>query len=251
MHKKFFVLLIGLFLTMSVVSAQEIWKKIKTVEKSIVHLNYGEGDVFFQGQNHEAISERDGLRTEKGRAEVYLGGRNWLRLNQYTRVVFTGLQAGFIQIYVDYGDIYIQAENTIEIQTPHENFSLRDLYRIEVSGDKTRKIRPMYEDDFDKWQHWREKEVNRQVNRPGDLSKFTIFLGSYGRWYYNPLWGWTWRPWRWNLIYSSPWYWTSYYYGRWYRDTSGQYWVPGKNYNRRNAQTVIRKNQLRKPIKKK
>lgn len=246
--------MIGLFLIVPFILAQGTQNEAipesrinseNFVSESIAYLNYVEGDVFFQGQNHEAIMQGEGLRSERGKAEVYLGSGNWLRLNQYTRVVFTGLRAGFIQIYVEYGQIYIRAENTIEIQTPHKNFSLYGLYRIEVSGNKTKKFHnPMYEDSFDKWNYWREKEANH----PNEYlpENYTSSLYNYGSWRWNSAYGWAWIPLRsyWGLRYSY-WPWT-FSYGIWYQDaTWGWYWIPKRTYFRGNTRTVISKNQLR------
>jgi hypothetical protein len=45
-----------------------------------------------------------------------------------------------------------------------------------------------------------------------------------GRWYYRPIWGWTW-------VSYEPWGWLPYHYGRWYNSNSlGWCWIPGPSF---------------------
>lgn len=47
---------------------------------------------------------------------------------------------------------------------------------------------------------------------------------SVGRWWYRPVWGWTW-------VSYEPWGWLPYHYGRWYHHSSfGWCWLPGASF---------------------
>lgn len=230
------VLFIGLFLILSVALLAQ------------VDISYTKGEVFFQ--NNE-------LYTEEGKAETYLNG-NYFRLNHHTKIVFNPEE-----VEIRYGEVYIQAENMVKIKTPHETFSLEGLYRIEVDRYKTKKFHnPMYEDDFDKWNYRREKEIDHQThfseqtNANADYGYYGNYYGGwYNGWpyYYYPYY----YPYYWSWCYPFSYlYWGLNPYRGWYNDYYGGYYsgyysgyyngYGYSSYNYDRGRTVINKNQLKR-----
>ncbi len=106
---------------------------------------------------------------------------------------------------------------------------------------------------YDEWDRW-NADRDRTLERAPDASRYaapdidgTQELGSYGRWVWDPSYGYVWVPnsqpadWapyqngRWdNLDYYGwswtsyePWGWAPYHYGNWYRGGFGWAWYPG------------------------
>jgi hypothetical protein len=105
-------------------------------------------------------------------------------------------------------------------------------------------------DDFDKWNDARDqaldqsdsyKYVSRDIYGAEDLA-------GYGRWVYDPPYGWVWVPnvavswapyrvgrwtwvdyYGWTWVSGDPWGWAPYHYGRWYHAPRyGWVWYPGE-----------------------
>jgi hypothetical protein len=105
-------------------------------------------------------------------------------------------------------------------------------------------------DDFDRWNDVRDRDLERS-----DSYRYVsrdIYgaedLAGYGRWIYDPPYGWVWAPtvatswapyrvgrWTWVNYYGwtwvsgDPWGWAPYHYGRWYHTPRyGWVWYPGE-----------------------
>jgi len=275
MRNKLLCLLIGLSLIAIPIFAQEdtYSNYEKRTASMTARISYIEGDAKLNARSaaiNARILEGDELYTQEGRVEVYLNGDS-LRLNHHTKVVFAALEEESILIDVRYGEVYIQSERTIDFQTPHENFSLQGVYRIEVDRYDTKKFHnPMYEDDFDKWSYWRETEAEREryfaeeeyeEEEEPYSSRAYPYVGGIGwdPWY--PHWGW-YPYWYWSDWYygwHSYWYWSSWYYGwhpymywtNWYRYSyypyySNYYNRYGSYYYSGRTRYIVHKDQLKR-----
>lgn len=124
---------------------------------SYSRLNYTSGEVFVQrtaglgyenGEVNLVVVKGDKLKTGNGRAEVDLGRRDFLRLDENTLVEIVGLPeegSDVINLSVTQGSVYLKIENfesgrAVEVHTPDGSFYVQDqgLFRIDVSGDRTR-----------------------------------------------------------------------------------------------------------------
>ncbi|UCC38337.1 MAG: hypothetical protein JSV96_10875 [Candidatus Aminicenantes bacterium] len=268
MRYKLLCLLIGLSLTAIPILSQEdinsTYEKKSTVSR-LDWISYIEGDVRLNNRSARIegrVIEGDELYTQEGRVEVCLDG-DYLRLNHHTKIVFATLQDDSILLDVRYGEVYVQSERTIGFLTPHENFAIQGIYRIEVDRYSTQKFHnPMYEDDFDKWSYWREKEAAQERYYAEEYEEEeepyrTIAYPYYGGiswWTWYPHWGW-WPYWYWSDWYwgwHSFWYWSSWHYGwhpfwswtNWYRYSYYPYY--SNYYYRNNARLMVRKDQLKR-----
>jgi hypothetical protein len=260
-------LIVGLFLAVAAMLLAQDAPKTDTQELGFI--NYTEGEVFFK---NSSISAGDEVYTQKGRAEVNLNG-DYVRINEHSNVGFSILEESIL-LDIRYGEVYIDAENAIEVQTPTERFSLQGLYRIEVDRYKTRKFHnPMLEDEFDKWNYRREKELAGYETPRRSIYREPNF---YSDWAWYPYWSWPWIDWNlgwypvsyyygyypylwqsywywtsWNLGWHPYWYWTRGYYYSYYPYYSYYYpyyygyYYGGPNYYR--GQTIVRKNELQRP----
>jgi hypothetical protein len=220
MGKRFF--LVGLFLLIPM-----------TVFAQIGEITYLEGRVDLNSNPAEAgqpLYKGDELSTQKGRVEVCLDG-NYLRLNQYSKVVFTDL------VDILFGEVYVEAETPMKIKTPQEVLSLEGEWRIEVDRYKTRKFQnPMLVDDFDKWNYRRQKElaqIAKEERRYPDYRDYWYWYWYY-YWYWPPLYWHIWYP----YYYCVFWYWTGWYYPYY------GYYSYSYRYDR--VLTTIRKDQIQK-----
>ncbi len=122
---------------------------------SYARLNYVSGDVFVQrtsdlgyekGEVNLALVQGDKIATEIGHAEVHFGGRNYLRIDQYSQVEFAQLPRegdDGIKLHVLEGGVYLRVsrlayEKAIEIHTPDASFYLLEegLYRVNVRPER-------------------------------------------------------------------------------------------------------------------
>jgi hypothetical protein len=105
-------------------------------------------------------------------------------------------------------------------------------------------------DDWDRW----NADRDRYFERAPDASRYaapdidgTQELASYGRWVWDPSYGYVWVPnneaadwapyqngrwdyldyYGWSWTSYDPWGWAPYHYGNWYRGSSGWAWYPG------------------------
>ena len=275
MRNKLLCLLIGLSLiSIPLLAQDDAYSNYerRSVTSRIARISYIEGDAKLNTQFvqiNTRILEGDELYTQEGRVEVYLNG-DFLRLNHHTKVVFAGLGEESTLVDVRYGEVYIQSERTIDIQTPHENFSLQGVYRIEVDRYDTKKLRnPMYDDDFDKWSYWREREAGREIYYAEEYEeeeepysrRANTYVGGIGwdPWYPYSYWNdlyygwhsyWRWTSWYygWHPYWSwTNWYWNSYYpyYSNYYY-RSNYYYGSSYGYYRPNQRYIVRKDQLKR-----
>lgn len=96
------------------------------------------------------ISEGDRMATTDGRAEICLGRRNYIRLDNRTKIDFLNLPKtgdDLTKIQISSGNIYLsvgklEKEKDIEVHTPDVSIYLLDsgLYRIDVRADRETKI---------------------------------------------------------------------------------------------------------------
>lgn len=109
-----------------------------------VDLAYEEGAV------NMPISEGDRLGTTDGRAEVYLGKGNYVRLDKETKMDFLNLPRKgqvFVRMQVWTGNVYLsikslEEEKAIEVHTSDVSIYLleRGIYRIDVRRDRETEI---------------------------------------------------------------------------------------------------------------
>lgn len=249
MHKKIFLsLLIGLFLITPFLTAEGGKKlnksnAVEQIAEPIGYITYVKGEVAFQNfQRAEVdmlIPEGYELKTQRGKAEVYLGNGNFVRLNRNTSVVFITLEEGSVLLGLWNGSIYVSMNSGIvEVRTRHnESFVfINGMHRLDVGKKSTKDFkgeRPI--DRFASWNNSREKEINRSI------TVTEIRHLPYGLYDYY---GWRWRGFWYGLYWWGPYsislFWSPIYYH--------DYWYP-RNYYRpgsRTTITTIRKNQLKR-----
>lgn len=120
---------------------------------SYARLNYVTGDVFVQrssdlgyekGEVNLVLVRGDRLATEKGRAEVHFGRRNYLRLDENTKAELAELPDEnnyFIKIHLLDGSAYVKVgtlekEKSVEVHTPDASYYIlqEGLYRFSTEG---------------------------------------------------------------------------------------------------------------------
>jgi hypothetical protein len=146
-------ILIALLFFISASNADET----QYTNNSFARLSYVKGDIYVQrstdlgfeeGVVNMPISEGDRMGTTDGRAEIYLGNGNYVRLDNETKIDFMTLPdktSALIRIRVWAGHIYfrvsgLEEEKNIEIHTPDVSIYVLDngLYRIDVrQGSET------------------------------------------------------------------------------------------------------------------
>lgn len=123
---------------------------------SFARLSYITGNTYIQraadlgyeeGELNMPITEGDRLGTTDGRAEVYLGKGNYIRLDKETKIDFLNLPKkddDLIQIRLWAGNVYLsvkslEEEKNIEVHTSDVSIYLLDkgLYRIDVKDKET------------------------------------------------------------------------------------------------------------------
>lgn len=153
--KKIAGIVLTLFLLVFLANAQET----KYASNSFARLSYINGNTYVQrasdlgyeeGVVNTPIGEGDRLGTTNGRAEIYLGNKNYIRLDENTKIDFLNLpkrDAGLIRVRNWAGNIYLdvnflEKEKSIEILTTDATFYILDkgLYRIDVRENKETEI---------------------------------------------------------------------------------------------------------------
>lgn len=148
--KKTYVLAIVLIFSLSYLNAEEP----RYTNNSFARLSFITGNTYIQrasdlsyeeGVINMPIAEGDRLGTTEGRAEIYLGRGNYLRLDNNTKVDFFKLpdrKSDIIQIQIWAGNAYfslrsLAREKSVEIHTPDVSLYLLDegLYRVDVRED--------------------------------------------------------------------------------------------------------------------
>jgi len=151
--RKTSVILMAILFFFSLSNAEET----QYTNNSVARLSYVKGDIYIQRSTDLAyeeavvnmpISEGDRMGTTDGRAEIYLGNGNYVRLDNETKIDFLTLpkiESELIRIRVWTGNIYfrvrdLKEEKNIEIHTPDVSIYVLDngLYRIDVrQGSET------------------------------------------------------------------------------------------------------------------
>jgi hypothetical protein len=128
-------------------------------EQSLARLSCTTGNTFIQksgdlayeeGVVNMPIAEGDRINTTEGRAEIYIGNGNYVRLDFNTKVDFTklpSLESDLIQIKLWTGNVIISLESlyrekNIEIHTTDISLYILDqgLYRINVKDNENTEI---------------------------------------------------------------------------------------------------------------
>ena len=144
------ILMALVFWLPSIVSAQEE----EYYSNSYARLSYVNGAVVVeraedlgteQGVVNLALVEGDKLRTRDGRAEVYFGKKNYLRLDSNTDVEFANLPRrddDRIRLHLLSGSIYLRVsyleeEKSLEVHTPDASFYVLEsgLFRLDIRGN--------------------------------------------------------------------------------------------------------------------
>ncbi len=118
---------------------------------SYARLSYVKGDVYVQrtddlgyekGEVNLALVQGDKLGTERGMAEIHFGRRNYLRLDENTRIEFALLPREgeeFVKIHLLEGRAYLRVsqlveDKGIELHTPDASFYVLEegLFRFDV-----------------------------------------------------------------------------------------------------------------------
>jgi hypothetical protein len=153
--KRLAFLVIGVLALVFFVSAQET----KYTNDSFVRLSYISGNAYVQrasdvgyeeGQINMPVAEGDRIGTTDGRVELQLGRKNYLRLDQNTKVDLLSLpkkDSDLIKIRVWSGNIYLDIatlnkEKGIEVLTSDATFYVLDkgVVRIDVRESKETEI---------------------------------------------------------------------------------------------------------------
>lgn len=120
---------------------------------SYARMSYVKGDVFLQraedmgyeeGTVNLPVVEGDKLGTKDGRAEIHLGKKNYLRVDQYTQVDFVRLprrEDDSVSLHLFSGSIYLRIsalgrEREFEVHSPDGSFYVLEegLYRFEIDS---------------------------------------------------------------------------------------------------------------------
>ncbi|OGD26423.1 MAG: hypothetical protein A2V57_02655 [Candidatus Aminicenantes bacterium RBG_19FT_COMBO_65_30] len=126
---------------------------------SFARLSYVNGSVYVQrtsdlgyekGEVNLALVQGDKMGTENGQAEIHFGRRNYLRLNDYTKVEFAVLPKEGeerIKIHLTEGSAYFRVSHLaldkgIEVHTPDASFYVLEegLYRFDVRLDQETEV---------------------------------------------------------------------------------------------------------------
>ena len=153
--KKSLIIILSLFLFFSIVSAEEI----RYTEQSLARLSYLTGNAYVQkagdlayeeGIVNMPIAEGDRLNTTEGRAEIYIGKGNYIRLDSHTKIDFTALPSvenDLTQIKLWTGSLIISLESlyeedNIELHTPDISIYVLDrgLYRVNVNDSRNTEL---------------------------------------------------------------------------------------------------------------
>ncbi len=128
----------------------------KYTNESVARVSFVSGKVFLQRASdlgyedvvvNTPISEGDRLNTGEGRAEIQFGQRNFLRLDENTKIDVLNLPKkgdDKVRLRVWSGSAYVEInslakEKSIEIHTADTSFYVLDrgLFRVDVKGDQT------------------------------------------------------------------------------------------------------------------
>jgi hypothetical protein len=153
--RKAIYIFMAILLVFSLGQAQEK----KNPENAPARLSFLEGKAFIQrasdvayeeGQVNMPIEEGDRLGTTDGRAEIYIGNSNYVRLDKNTKVDFLSLpkkDSASVRLRNWAGNIYLdvrtlEKEKAVEVLTSDATFYILDqgIYRIDVRENKETEI---------------------------------------------------------------------------------------------------------------
>jgi len=149
----------GLALALLVLVFSANAQETKYTNNSFARLSYVSGNTYVQrasdlgyeeGVVNTPVAEGDRLGTTNGRAEIYLGNKNYIRLDENTKIDFLSLpkrDGSLIRVRNWAGNIYVdvnalEKEKGIEVLTSDATFYILDrgLYRIDVRENKETEI---------------------------------------------------------------------------------------------------------------
>lgn len=149
--KRLFILMIAVAVLASIAAAQTQNPDTRYINSSFARISYIAGNTYIQraqdlgyeeGELNAPVSEGDRIGTTDGRAEISLGKRNYVRLDQNTKIDFAALprrDSVLIRLRQWAGHMYLvvgtlETEKSIEILTDDATFYILDkgLYRIDI-----------------------------------------------------------------------------------------------------------------------
>jgi hypothetical protein len=155
--KRNFAIILGLLLVFPLLKAEDT--DVKYTNDSVARVSNLSGNAFIQRASdvgyeecvlNTPITEGDRLGTTEGRAEVYFGRANYIRMDNETKIDFLNLPKKddeLVRIRVWSGSIYLDVaglakEKDIEIHTADTSFYILDkgLYRIDVKENTETEI---------------------------------------------------------------------------------------------------------------
>jgi hypothetical protein len=154
----FLTIFVGLFFCSAMLRAQEE-EETKYTNDSFARLSYISGNAYVQrgpelsseeGVINMPIEQGNRVGTTDGRAEIYLGKSNYVRLDNNTKLDFMNLpdkENDLVRLQIFSGNVYLsvnrlEKEKGIEIHTPDASFYVLDegLYRIDVQEKKKTEV---------------------------------------------------------------------------------------------------------------
>jgi hypothetical protein len=149
--KRLFLLMIAAAVVAPIAAAQTQNQNTRYINSSFARISLITGNTFIQraqdlgyeeGELNAPVSEGDRIGTTDGRVEISLGKRNYVRLDQNTKIDFAALprrDSVLIRLRQWAGHLYLVAgtlekEKSIEILTDDATFYILDkgLYRIDI-----------------------------------------------------------------------------------------------------------------------
>lgn len=149
-------------------------------------------------------------------------------------------------------EVTVRDGGRAEIFTPRGTETIRDGQTLRARGSASdpefQVVRAPGEDEFDRWNNNRDRDLNRsQSYRYVPRGVYGVDdLDLYGSWYNDPGYGWVWSPrvaagwapyrygrwgwldyYGWSWISYDPWGWAPFHYGRWFNGPRGWCWWPG------------------------
>jgi hypothetical protein len=151
-YRLLIVFFVAIFCSSLLLTAQE---EPKYTNESFARLSFIDGKAYIQkaataafeeGIINMPIEEGDLVGTTDGRAELYLGNNNYVRLDNNTKLEILNLpkkDSDLTRLRIANGNVYVsvnrlQKEKTVEVHSPDVSFYVLDrgLYRIDVRENK-------------------------------------------------------------------------------------------------------------------
>ncbi len=149
-------------------------------------------------------------------------------------------------------EVTVRDGGRAEIFTPRGTETIRDGHTLRARGSASdpeyQVVRAQGEDEFDRWNNNRDRDLNRsQSYRYVPRGVYGVDdLDLHGSWFNDPGYGWVWSPrvaagwapyrfgrwgwldyYGWSWISHDPWGWAPFHYGRWFHGPRGWCWWPG------------------------